>query len=149
MKRGMTILEILISAVIIVMVISILWSALSSFRNSNDITSANATIIGVLQDARARSLASQSNTNYGVHFETTKTVLFLGNSYSSSTTTNEVYLLPGSVQISAVGLTGGAVDVVFSRLGATTTVSGTVTIASKRDSSNTKTITIFSTGVVQ
>ena len=142
-------LEMLISFFVIAIVATILFSAFGVFRESNDLQSARETIIGLLRDARSRAIGSQDKKTYGVHFETAKAVLFKGAVYSASDPANEPYFLPVSVEISARSLTGGAVDTIFSILGGTTTASGTITLSSKRDSSKTRAITIFSTGVVE
>lgn len=146
---GYSLLEMLITFFIIAIIATILFSAFGVFRQSNDLQAAEETIIGILRDARSRAVGSQDKKIYGVHFETTKTVLFKGSAYSASDPANESYVLPESVEISAISLTGGAVDTAFSILGGTTTASGTITLSSKRDSSKTRTITIFSTGVLK
>jgi|SRR3989338_5553248 len=142
--RGVTLLEILISVAIIAVVATMFVGVFGGWRAGGDLENARSNIIGLLKDARSRTLASESNTTYGVHFETEKAVLFKGALYSSSDPANENYNLPGSAQISNINL-GGAVDTVFTRLNGTTTASGTITIQSKRDQ-NTRLITIFATG---
>ncbi|OGF62990.1 hypothetical protein A2926_04520 [Candidatus Giovannonibacteria bacterium RIFCSPLOWO2_01_FULL_44_40] len=146
---GFTMLEMLISFFIVAIIATILFVAFGAFRESNDLQSAQETIIGILRDARSRSVGSQDKKTYGVHFEATKAVLFKGSVYSASDSANEAYILPTLVKISSITLSGGAVDTVFSILGGTTTASGTVTISSQRDQSKTRTITIFSTGGIQ
>ena len=145
--KGFTLLEVLISVAILAIVGTILISAFGSFRAAEDLREAHSNIIGLLKDARARTLSSDSNSGYGVHFETLRAVLFKGVAYSSSDPLNEIYNLPGSVQISTISL-GGPVDTVFTRLLGTTTSSGTVILQSLRNSS-TKVITIEPTGVVK
>ena len=146
--KGFTIIESLIGIAIIAIVATMFVSVFGIFRQSSDLTEAHSTIIGILQDARSRTLASESNSIYGVHFEQTQTVLFRGGTYDSSATSNEPYRLPTTVTISAISL-GGPSDVVFTRLIGTTTASGTITLQSIADSTATRTVTIFSTGVVK
>ena len=145
---GVTLLEILISVAIIAIVATMLVGVFSAWRASGDLENARSNIIGILKDARSRTLASESNTTYGVHFETEKAALFKGNVYNSSDPANENYNLPGSIKINDISLTGGAVDTVFTRLLGTTTASGTITLESKRNQ-NTRLITIFATGNVE
>ena len=147
--KGFTLLEILVAIAIIVLVTTLLGYVLSSFGESNKLTEADLGVIGMLRDARARTMASKSSSNYGVHFETTKAVLFQGNIYDQGNALNESYVLPSGTEISAITLTGGATEVVFTRLYGTTTASGTVTLISKKDSSKTRTVTIFSTGGIK
>ena len=138
----------LITFAVIAIVSGIFVSSFSSFRSAQDLAETQANIIGIINDARARTLASDSNSNYGVHFETAKTVLFKGNVYSAPDPSNEIYTVPGSVEISSISLTGGTVDIVFTRLNGTTAASGTISIRSKRTGS-TAVITLEPTGVVK
>ena len=144
-----TLIELLASIFIIAILATIFMSAFSTFRENSQLSEAHSAIIGVLKDARSRTLSSQNKSNYGVHFEAAKAVLFKGNIYNSADASNEPYFLPSSVQISAINLTGGAADTVFTRLLGTTTASGTVTISSKRDVGSTRVITILGTGNAQ
>ena len=144
-----TLIELLASIFIIAILATIFMSAFSTFRENSQLSEAHSAIIGVLKDARSRTLSSQNKSNYGVHFEAAKAVLFKGNIYNSADASNEPYFLPSSVQISAINLTGGAADTVFTRLLGTTTASGTVTISSKRDVGSTSVITILGTGNAQ
>ena len=149
MKRGFTLLEMILVLAVIAVVSGILLGAFASFREASQLTETHSSIIGILKDARSRTLASKGNSNHGVHFEEIKTVLFKGSTYSSSDPSNEIYLLPAGIKISSINLTGGAADTVFTRLLGTTTASGKITITSKRDSGQSKTIDILSTGVIE
>lgn len=147
--KGVTLIELLVSIFIIAVIATIFMSVFSTFRENSQLTEAHSAIVGVLKDARSRTLSSQNKSDYGVHFETAKAVLFKGNIYNSADASNEPYFLPTSVQIGPINLTGGAVDTVFTRLLGTTTASGTVTISSKRSGGPTRAITILSTGNAQ
>lgn len=149
LDSGYSLLELVLSFAIIAIIATILFAAFAVFRQSNDLQSTQETIIGILRDARSRAVGSQDKKTYGVHFEAAKTILFKGFAYSALDPANETHLLPESLEISAISLTGGASDTVFSIMIGTTTATGTVTISSKRDPSKTSTITIFSTGNVQ
>ena len=97
-------LEMLISFFIVAIIATILFVAFGAFRESNDLQSAQETIIGILRDARSRSVGSQDKKTYGVHFEATKAVLFKGSVYSASDSANEAYILPTLVKISSITL---------------------------------------------
>ena len=147
-NSGFTLLEMLITFAVIAIVSGIFVSSFSSFRSAQDLSETQANIIGIINGARSRTLASDSNSNYGVHFETAGAVLFKGNVYSAPDPSNKIYTVPGSVEISSISLTGGTVDTVFTRLNGTTTASGTISIRSKRTGS-TAVITLEPTGVVK
>ena len=147
--KGLTLIEILISMAIIIVLATLLGSVLSSFGESNKLTEADSGVIGMLRDARARTMSSQSASNFGVHFENSKVVLFQGNVYDQFGASNEDYILPFGTEISTITLSGGVDDIVFTRLYGTTTASGTVIIRSTGDTTKTRTVTVFSTGGIK
>lgn len=145
MERGIGFLEILISLAIVGIVITIVFVSFASLSESNELIEAHSAITGLLRDARAKTLSSQSNTTYGVHFEETKAVLFKGGSYNASLPSNETYLLPKRTKISSISLGGGA-DTVFERLTGRASPSGEVVVAARRNLSKNKTVFILQTG---
>lgn len=148
MKTGVTLLESLIGIAIVVVLITLIWSGFSSFRESAQLNEAHSVILGMLREARSRTLSSEKNTQYGVHFEPTQIVLFGGSSYNSGSASNEPYAFPPLARISSINL-GGPMDVVFARLIGNASVSGTITIESVSNISKTKTITILSSGNIE
>lgn len=147
-KLGISLLEILISFSVLALVSAILLYAFGNFRAAQDLSEAHSNIIGAIKEARARTLSSNANSNYGVHFETAKAVLFKGNSYNALDPENNAYILPTSTEINIISLTGGAVETVFTRLNGTTTTSGTISVRSKRNGA-ANIITLEPTGVVK
>lgn len=149
--RGLTLIEILVSIAILAIVAGLLGSALFSFRESNRLVEAHESALGILRDARARTLAAQDRYVYGVHFEDTTVTLFRGSSYNPADSTNEVYTLPGSMRLRSGTITmpGNVVFQVLSGALSPSTPSGTVIVESRTDASKTKTITIFSNGNIQ
>lgn len=142
---GFTLIELIISITIISIVVVLITSGFNSFRESSHLTEAHSAILGTLRDARSRTLSGEKNTQYGVHFETNRIVLFAGSSYDSGFSSNEVYNLPSLARISSINL-GGATDVIFVRLTGSAPASGTITLQSIPNNSKIKTITIFSSG---
>lgn len=147
--RGVTLLEMIIALAIVALVAVLAAGVFSSFRTNNVLTTADSIVIGLLRDAHGRTMASQSNSNYGVHFESTQAVLFKGDVYNAADPLNEAYLLPSDIEISSISLTGGGNEVVFTRLYGKTASPGTVTLRSKSDNSKTRVITVLSTGGIQ
>lgn len=148
MKFGITFIELLISIAIITVLVILVISGFNSFRESAQLSEAHSTILGMLHDARSRTLSGEKNTQYGMHFETNQAVLFFGASYSSGSASNEPYTLPPLSRISSINL-GGLVDVVFARLTGVASASGTITIESTSNPSKTKIITVLSSGNIE
>ncbi|MEK7559965.1 MAG: prepilin-type N-terminal cleavage/methylation domain-containing protein [Patescibacteria group bacterium] len=148
MKQGFTLIEILVGIAITVVLTLVVWSGFSSFRDSSHVSETHSAVLGMLRDARSRTLSSEKNTEYGVHFETNRIVLFLGSSYNPGSSSNEIYDFPPLARISSINL-GGALDVVFSRLAGAASANGTVIIESTANNAKNKTIIILSSGSVE
>lgn len=145
---GFTLIEILVALAIAAILFAIIVSGFSGLRRNSDMSLAVDDSVSFLQDARAKTLSSVNTTAYGVHFETTKFVLFEGSTYNAGSGTNKIRALPSSIEISVVDLNGAVVDVVFKRLTGETSAHGTVTFRQTNDPSITKAIQILSTGLV-
>lgn len=146
--RGYTLLELLIVIAIIVIVAILISGAFSSFRTNNSLVEADSNIIGFLNEARSNTLGSLNNNTWGVHFEQTKIVLFSGAVYNAADSANTPYPLPFDLQISAINL-GGPTEVVFARLTGDASISGTVTISSRRNAAQNRIVTILPKGNVK
>ncbi|KKU25889.1 MAG: hypothetical protein UX39_C0016G0010 [Candidatus Magasanikbacteria bacterium GW2011_GWA2_46_17] len=147
--RGFTLIEILITLAIAGIVTLLVTGAFSSATGLKMLDKETALALSLLEQARNQTLSSKASSVYGVHFETAKTVLFVGPIYSASSNSNTVEPMNPLVQISAITLVGGGSDVVFKRLTGETDQSGTVTLALVASSTRQKTITIFATGLAQ
>lgn len=144
---GFSLLELLVVLAIISIVAAIVTTAFSTYRSNNDLKFAAERGVSMLREARAKSLSSENDMQYGVHFETAQIVLFAGSTYNASDPNNVVYAFPSTIQIFPITLTGGAVDVIFKRLTGETSQDGTVTMSLTADTSRTKTINIERTGL--
>ena len=145
--RGLTLIEILVVVVILAIISIFSINALMASGNTQALDKDVKGIIAVLDQARSNTLTSQGNSQYGVHFEADKVVLFKGTTYSSSDSNNRDAGLSGQTTLSSISLSGGAVNVVFARLTGKPNVTGTITVQSERQSTLTKTITIYATGI--
>ena len=130
-------------------ILLLLHSAFSEFLTRSNVSEVQTNVVGLLRDARARTLASESAAIYGVHFDmlASRVVLFKGAAYSAGDAANEPYQLPPAMAINSVNL-GGSVDIVFQALTGYASASGTVVFQSKRESSHRATTTILGTGAV-
>ena len=144
-NRGVTLLELLLSFFIIAVSATMLAYAFSAFRESNDLGTAHAIIIGLLKDARSRAIASDGNSVYGVHFETGQFVFFEGTSYSVGDPDNVVHELDPQVEITGITLTGGGSEAFFVNHKGTTAQDGTIVFTSE---TGTRTITVNAAGLI-
>ncbi len=148
MMKGASLFEILVSLGIVLLLVAILSMALAAFRENSRLTEAQSGLLGLIKDARSRTLASVGNTNYGIHFEASQAVLFSGGAYDSLTSSNEPYILPANIEISSINL-GGPSEVIFARLTGAASNAGTIVISPITDSAKTRTITVLPSGNIQ
>ncbi|MBI2610234.1 hypothetical protein HYW53_03655 [Candidatus Giovannonibacteria bacterium] len=144
----MTLIENIFVILIVFALAAVIIASFMRLNENNALAEAHANILGLLSDARARTLASESNSSYGVHFEADRAVFFKGALYDSSDASNEIYLLPSVLTVSSISL-GGASDVIFARLSGNSSAAGTLTIQSVSDSSKSRTISIYATGIAK
>ncbi|MDP2720819.1 MAG: prepilin-type N-terminal cleavage/methylation domain-containing protein [bacterium] len=144
LQRGFTLIELLIVAALIAILLAILLARLGTFGDQTRVATTAQRIISTLELARNQTLASESETVYGVHFESDKYVLFKGASYDPVSPDNKVINL-SEVEINDVVVAGGS-DVVFARIRGTTVNSGDIKIRLINDTSRTATILINSQG---
>lgn len=149
MRIGFTLIETLVAIAVLAILAVIMLGGLSSFQKSGELGRAMDMVAGTLRDARGRTLASKNNTQYGVHFDSDKAVLFVGASYAAGTPSNEETVLPFRVEISAIALGGGGDDVVFQRLSGEAAPTGTITLRVKQEPSKTREIRVYQSGVVE
>jgi Tfp pilus assembly protein FimT len=149
LEAGVTLLEILVVIACLAILVSVSISSLQDFaRNSAHKTTATI-IVSTLQEAHAKTLASENDTTYGVHIESSQVALFSGATYVAGDPLNDVRLFAPNTGVTSIVLAGGAVDVVFSRLTGTTSSIGTITVSMLSDLTITSTITVHSSGLTE
>lgn len=146
-KKGFTALEFLIALSILAVLTTIIFTSMSTFRDSKALQMVAEDVLSLLDEAKSDTLSAKNSYAYGVHFESSRVVLFRGLAYSSSDPNNKTIDIDGAVEIASISLAGGGQEVLFQRLTGKTNQSGTVMIRLKSDASKTKTIAIESSGV--
>lgn len=147
LQKGFTLIEILIVITIIAVISTLIFVSFSRFNSTQTLNGTTQTVLSILDEARALTLASKNNLSYGVHFESSKVVLFGGTTYSATDPDNDVTTLNNRVTISDISLNGGVQDVLFDKLTGKTGQNGTVTVTLTFDASRFKIIKIGTTGV--
>ena len=146
---GFTVLEILIVISVLLIIISIVVSPFSSFRNRSILNTEIENIITLLSEARSNTMASLDDSEYGVHFEANRMVLFKGNLFTEPDPNNKEIIFDQTVYVSNILLTGGGVNVIVNRLIGKTDENGTITIAVTEDPTTNNVIHIYSTGSME
>lgn len=146
MRNGFTLIELLVTIAVVAVVSAGVLVGYRGLSGGFDLKTQSFKALDVLNLARARTLASLGASTYGVHFEQTQFVLFKGASYDALSPDNVFYVLPSTVEIADITLSGGGADVVFNRLTGTTSQSGSLKVRLISDTSRFRTIEVLASG---
>lgn len=142
MSRGFTLVEVLLSVVIIGVLTGLSLPVYASFQTKNDLDVNTQTLAELIRRANTYASAIRGDSAWGVRMAGTSATLFEGASYATrDTTQDETITFPGS--ITASGLT----DIIFAKYTGTTANTGTVSLTAA-STNDTKVITINAKGLV-
>ncbi|MEK9166115.1 MAG: type II secretion system protein [Patescibacteria group bacterium] len=145
-QKGITLVEILVAVGVLLILGAASMNVFSHYRRSVELGKARNAISAQLGEARTRTLGSEANSAYGVHFEESKAVLFKGPAYSSSDPANKEVWFGGGVRVSSIAL-GGPAELMFERLTGKAQPFGTVTLSGT--GGETAVITIYPSGLFE
>lgn len=143
-KKGISVIELLVLIAVLGIIFSIVIPQFSKMRENQVLKSGVQDILSSIDKARSQTLSSLSSSEYGVHFQSDKVIIFKGKIFSAVAGDNEIINIISPATISTITLTGGGADIYFNRLSGVPSTSGTVTIST---TSYSKIITISATGV--
>ena len=146
-KKGMTLAEVLIIFAIIGLLVLIVLPQFSKIRENQTLKSGAEDVLSAISKARSQTLASVNSSEYGVHFQSNRVIIFKGTVFSAMAGDNEIIDIAAPVTISDVTLLGVSEtsgDVYFNRLSGAPSKNGTITLSTP---SISKVITISATGV--
>ncbi len=146
-RLGFTLVEILVVIGIIFLLSIITFSSFSNLNKKELLDKESLKVLSIIQDARSLTLSSKNSSQYGVYFEGDKVTFFAGDSYNPLNSDNLITDLSSQVIISSINLDGGGLELVFERLNGRTQQFGTVVMELVSDSSSSKTIRVFETGL--
>ncbi|MEK7510561.1 MAG: type II secretion system protein [Patescibacteria group bacterium] len=152
MKKGFTLIETLVVLGMFFAAVALAVPVFRSFQKESDLSNATHQIQNILKLAQSKTIASESESKYGVSFNTALTphryTLFQGNSYASRDPAfDQVFILPTSVEIFLISLGAGS-EAVFDRIQGTTSQSGTISLRVIGDPSKTATIYVENSGKI-
>lgn len=146
-KKGITTFELLIVFAILGVILAITIPQFSKIRELQVVKSAVQEVLSSVDRARSDSLSSLDSSEYGVHLESDKIIIFKGIVFSEGAADNEIISITSPATISNVtlgGVSASSGDFYFNRLSGSPSATGTITISSPNYS---KIITILATGV--
>ena len=148
-QRAFTLVELLIAVAVILVVAAMSIAVFSNYRKSALLAEAKNKTLAEINLARSKTLGSEENSNYGIHFEENRIVLFKGSTYSSLDPDNKETPIPPGIRISLISLVPATSDVVFERLTGKAVSSGTITLEVIGDLPRSATIIIYSSGALE
>lgn len=132
-----------ISALLVFLTIGIF----SSFRDTQVLQGETSQALSIINKAQSYTLNSRGDSEYGVRVNADQLILFKGLAFSSSSPSNEAYVLHPAVLISNTALAGGGSDIIFNRLTGDTSNNGSFRVSLKSDGTQKNTIFISQVGV--
>ncbi|MDP3996124.1 MAG: prepilin-type N-terminal cleavage/methylation domain-containing protein [bacterium] len=147
MKKGSTLVELIITVAVLAILVTISFFVFGGFNRRQSLEQKTATAISFLTEAKTLTLSSRENTVYGIHFEEELMVRFKGETYDPDDSSNHATSVGPTVSISDISLSGGGSEVVFKRLSGETDNYGTITFSTPQGES--KTVTVHASGVVE
>lgn len=146
-SHGFTLIEIMLVIAIIMIIFGIVLQSGKSLNTTVELENASRNVDLKIRTAKARSIGALDDKNYGVHLESSKAVIFdATGAYADGAAGNEVFVLPNSIEISSITLSGGGSDIIFQRLTGNISTDGNFVLRVKADTTKTKTIFVNSYG---
>lgn len=145
-NRGFTFLELTISVGILAVLLTVIIPSFMDFRRNSILNTETQNVITLINKARLSSMSSKEDTQYGIHFEAGKIVLFQGDTYTAGAGTNEEFVLNTALTLSPIVVYGGGGEVVFQKVTGATNQNATTTLLVVGSTAST-TIVVFPSGV--
>ena len=148
LKKGFSLIEMMVAIAIGSVLVAVIVVSFSSFRNDKTVDIAADQVLSVINEARVKTVSSEDYSRFGVHFETSRVVLFKGDVFTEPNSSNTETPVSPLAEISDISLNGGGTNLVFQKLTGKTGNYGSLRIRLKSDNSKYKTISVKSTGIV-
>ena len=147
-SQGFTALEILIVIAILAILLATILPSFTNFRRSSLLNTDTMNLVTLINRARLLSVSSKDDEQYGIHLESSKAVLFKGDTYSASEPTNETHVFSTGLTLSSIAISGGGSEILFEKVTEATTngKNATTTLLATGTTSST-TVLILPTGI--
>lgn len=145
-STGVTLLELLIVIGILSLLLVVIIPSFLNFRRSSILNTETQEVLTLVNKARLSAMSSKEDMQYGVHFETGKTVLFKGTTYTAGNSSNEEHIFNPALTLSSIAVNGGGSNVVFQKITGATSQNATTTLLVTGTTAST-TVIIRPTGI--
>jgi len=148
-NKGFSLIEIVIALAILILIIGLAFASYRYFEKKTELETSTQKIVSILKTAQTKTLASEDDSSYGVHFEENRYILFKGETYQIETEENKVNQLPSRLEVSDIDLNNESIDVIFQKISGQTEQYGTIILSSIDQPENSKTINIQPSGQIE
>jgi prepilin-type N-terminal cleavage/methylation domain-containing protein len=146
-SRGYTLVELIAVVAIISILMVIIIPSFTDFRRNSQLNVAAMNLVTLLNKARTLSISGKNDTQYGVHLEASKAVLYRGATYVSNASTNETYSFDSGLSLSSITINGGGSEVLFDRWTGATNNDASM-VLSVTGTSKSTTLLVRNTGII-
>jgi prepilin-type N-terminal cleavage/methylation domain-containing protein len=156
-QPGFSLLETLVAVAMLSALTLLVAPLVSDQLSRGDNQRYAAEAVDALREAQANVMSGKNNARYGVHFESTKFVLFQGSTYSGGDSNNVTHAMTADTTVTAISLSPGGsctlstgsgnCDVHFSSRKGVPTESGTITFTTS--GSTVRTVTVNAAGMTE
>ncbi len=151
-KKGYTLIELMLVVAISLIILTLTISTFAGFSSLQSLDKDTEVIAGYIQKARSQTINSKDNSEFGIKIASTTITLFEGTSYTAGAASNTVYTLSPKVSLSSNQMkTAGSIvtSFYFQQISGKPTATGTIQYKLTNDPSNTRTITIYGSGLIE
>lgn len=150
MNKGLTLIEILVVIGIIILIFGAGSFINFSSYNHTLINTEQSTLVSVLSKARSEAMNNVNHIQHGVHIDTDTYTLFEGTVYTAGVPANQDISKNSKTVVSNLGVTTFTTpyDIYFNQLSGDPSATGIITLTDISNSTNTKTITIKTGGLI-
>lgn len=145
-KRSFTLLEAILSISLLLILTTIIVSSYAYFSKNSQLLGESEYLEALLREAQVRSSRGVEDKVWGIHLESDKYVLFLGETYNPSDPKNQIHFLPSGLSLNWV-ISPSTNSIIFEKLNGVPRASGDVTI--ENSLGQTKTISINEAGKIE
>lgn len=135
-------MELLVVIALIFIIATFVFTAFTNYGNEQMFKATVVEVASAIKEARLKTLSAETDTQLGIHFESSALVVFEGVTYNAASPTNKIISLPN------ITINTTLTDVVFARLTGLPSANGTITLEDNR-SNSTSVITITASGLVE
>ncbi len=145
MKRGISLIEILVAISIAGILGAISISVFSRLSNATSLDRDANIVLSHITKARTLAIDSVNSLTHGINFGSTTVKVFSGTVLTTSNI-ESIYTLQGGSRISAISLSNATTSLYFNKLTGNPSATGNITVS---QGSNSKTIIIYATGIAE